>query len=180
LDTVNWPGLWRERPALLRVALRHSTSYEDAEDAVSDALVRAAETDGVERPGPWMTRVTMNLCVDAARERARAPKREAYAHGLAGCQETLDDAVCEREAARAVAGRVLALPDRQREVVVLKAQGLSMAEVAARMAVSYKTVESLLARARAAVRSPDAAKERTRLRVEHVGGGPLRPRPEGG
>jgi RNA polymerase sigma factor (sigma-70 family) len=180
MTEVDWRDLWRERPALLRLALRHSTSYEDAEDAVSDALLRAAESDGVERVGPWMTRVTVNLCHDAARERARAPKRLAYARGLAGCQETLDERVCDRDAARSVARRVSDLPARQRNVVVLTAQGLSVGEVAEHMAVSYKTVESLLARARAAVRSRESAKEPRRASVEPVDGGQPRLRREGG
>lgn len=175
MTAVEWRDLWQERPALLRVALRHSRSYEDAEDAVSDALLRAAESHGVERVGPWMTRVTVNLCADAARERARAPKRVAYARGLAGCQETLDERVCDRDAARGVARQVFDLPARQRDAVVLTAQGLSVGEVAEHMAVSYKTVESLLARARAAVRSHGPAKEPRRARVEAVDGDPPRP-----
>ena len=73
-----WERMWSHREQLLRVARRRSMSLEDAEDAVHEAMLRAAERPDLdeERLGAWLTTVTMRLCVD----RHRQVNREAEVH----------------------------------------------------------------------------------------------------
>src|SRR4030095_10691181 len=76
-----WNRLWSERNALLRVARRRTLNEDEAQDAVSEALLRGWQAADLsdEHLGAWLTRVTINLCHDIARDRARADRRIAYA-----------------------------------------------------------------------------------------------------
>src|SRR2546422_9003974 len=65
-----WQRMWNHREQLLRVARRRSMSQEDAEDAVHEAMLRAAERPDLddERLGAWLTAVTMRRGVDRYRQ----------------------------------------------------------------------------------------------------------------
>ncbi|WP_432146529.1 RNA polymerase sigma factor [Streptomyces sp. bgisy084] len=154
-----WQRMWSHREHLLRVARRRSVSVEDAEDAVHEAMVRAMENPHVEdeRLGAWLTTVTMRLCVD----RYRQVNREAEV----GTRSTLtphaiapvDEVVCDRAEAKWLANRSGELPARQAEALWLKSEDLDVGQVARKMGLSYRTVESLLARARRTMRNSLAA-----------------------
>ncbi|MGD6750429.1 sigma-70 family RNA polymerase sigma factor [Streptomyces sp. BH105] len=150
-----WLRVWSHREDLLRVARRSSVSPEDAEDAVHEAMLRAAERPGLadERLGGWLTTVTLRLCAD----RHRQVSREAEAHRsptLTGPGPVpVDEAVCDRDEARWLAARSARLPERQAEALRLKSEGLDVGEVALRMRLGHRTVESLLARARRTLRT---------------------------
>ncbi|MER6125571.1 sigma-70 family RNA polymerase sigma factor [Streptomyces sp. NPDC001795] len=150
-----WQRMWSHREQLLKVARRRSMSLEDAEDAVHEAMLRAAERPDLddERLGAWLTTVTMRLCVD----RYRQVNREAEV----GTSPTLvgpgpvpvEEAVCDRAEARWLAVRSGELPARQAEALRLKSEDLDVGQVAVQMGLSYRTVESLLARARRTLRA---------------------------
>ncbi|MGP3947874.1 RNA polymerase sigma factor [Streptomyces sp. 7N604] len=142
--------MWSHREHLLRVARRRSASIDDAEDAVHEAMIRAAERTNVDvdRLGPWLTTVTMRLCID----RFRQVTREAEVHTRSALATpgdvTIEEAVCDRAEAKWLADRSTGLPARQRKVLELRAQGLDLARIAQRTGLSYEAVRSLLARAR--------------------------------
>ncbi|MFF3904569.1 sigma-70 family RNA polymerase sigma factor, partial [Streptomyces sp. NPDC001848] len=150
-----WKRMWSHREHLLKVARRRSMSLEDAEDAVHEAMLRAAERPDLddERLGAWLTTVTMRLCVD----RYRQVNREAEVHTsptlLTPGPVPVDEAVCDRAEARWLAVRSGELPARQAEALRLKSEDLDVGQVAVRMGLSYRTVESLLARARRTLRA---------------------------
>ncbi|MFD4568822.1 sigma-70 family RNA polymerase sigma factor [Streptomyces sp. NPDC058467] len=149
-----WQRMWSHREQLLKVARRRSMSPEDAEDAVHEAMLRAAERPDLddERLGAWLTTVTMRLCVD----RYRQVNREAEVHRsptlAAPGPVPVDEAVCDRAEARWLAVRSGELPARQAEALRLKSEDLDVGQVAVHMGLSYRTVESLLARARRTLR----------------------------
>ncbi|MET7512733.1 sigma-70 family RNA polymerase sigma factor [Streptomyces sp. NPDC005480] len=150
-----WQHMWSHREQLLKVARRRSMSLEDAEDAVHEAMLRAAERPDLddERLGAWLTTVTMRLCVD----RYRQVSREAEVHrsptlAVPG-PVPVEEAVCDRDEARWLAVRSGELPARQAEALRLKSEDLDVGQVAVRMGLSYRTVESLLARARRTLRN---------------------------
>ncbi|WP_063806610.1 RNA polymerase sigma factor [Streptomyces regalis] len=150
-----WQRIWGHREALLRVARRRSASLEDAEDAVHEAMVRAMERPELddERLGGWLTTVTMRLCVDRHRQVVRETEvhRQA-ARGLPG-YVTVEDRVCDRAEAHWLSRRGREeLPGRQAEALGLQAQGLELGQIAQRMGLSYRAVQSLLARARKTLR----------------------------
>lgn len=153
--SVRWQRIWSHREQLLKVARRRSASVEDAEDAVHEAMVRAAERANVDddRLGAWLTSVTVRLCVD----RFRQVNREAQAHTrwvrtIPGTV-TVEEAVCNRAEATWLAGRSGDLPKRQAEALGLQAEGLDLSEIARHMGLSYRAVQSLLARARRILRA---------------------------
>ncbi|MGV9567866.1 sigma factor-like helix-turn-helix DNA-binding protein, partial [Streptomyces sp. NPDC003480] len=64
-----------------------------------------------------------------------------------------EEAVCDRAEAKWLAVRSGELPARQAEALRLKSEDLDVSQVAVRMGLSYRTVESLLARARRTLRA---------------------------
>jgi hypothetical protein len=100
--------------------------------------------------------VTVHLCVDRARERSHASKDWQYA-----VQEQVDSdfeaQLVDSLAAAEVAPLLQGLPRDQTAALWLRADGLSVAAIAARLSVSEKAAESLLGRARAAARAIVAA-----------------------
>lgn len=142
-------------PSVRRVAWRIVGDEPAAEDAAAEAFIRALVRWPKVRRHPnrdaWVLRVATNVALDAVRRQRRR-----------GEAAPLDDA--EVEAADAelsgpvlsldVTDALLALPKRQREVVVLRyVTGLGEAEVADVLSVSINTVKTHGARGLAALRT---------------------------
>ncbi|WP_210586832.1 RNA polymerase sigma factor [Streptomyces sp. GESEQ-35] len=154
-----WERMWGHREQLLKVARRRSMSAEDAEDAVHEAMLRAAERPDLddERLAAWLTTVTMRLCVDRHRQVNREAEVRTSPTLIAPGPVPVEEAVCDRAEAKWLAGRSGELPARQAEALRLKSEDLDVGQVAVRMGLSYRTVESLLARARRTLRNSLAA-----------------------
>jgi RNA polymerase sigma factor (sigma-70 family) len=174
-----WQRMWSHREQLLRVARRRSMSREDAEDAVHEAMLRAVENPHVddERLGAWLTTVTIRLCADRYRQVNRETEVGSLATRAMPAPATLEESVCDRAEAMWLAGQSGELPARQAEALRLKSQDLDVEQVASHMGLSYRAVESLLARARRALRQSLAATFGIAL---WVCGRVARPRPAGG
>ncbi|MDQ1049680.1 sigma-70 family RNA polymerase sigma factor [Streptomyces sp. V4I2] len=159
MDDDRWQRMWSHREHLLRVARRRSMSLEDAEDAVHEAMLRAAERPGLdeERLAAWLTTVTMRLCVDRYRQVNREAEVRTSPTLIAPGPVPVDEVVCDRAEAKWLAGRSGELPARQAEALRLRSEDLDVGQVAVRMGLSYRTVESLLARARRTLRNSLAA-----------------------
>ncbi|MFC9128389.1 sigma-70 family RNA polymerase sigma factor [Streptomyces sp. NPDC057099] len=154
-----WRRMWGHREQLLKVARRRSMSQEDAEDAVHEAMLRAAERPDLdeERLAAWLTTVTMRLCVDRYRQVNREAEVRTSPTLIAPGPVPVEEAVCDRAEAKWLAVRSGELPARQAEALRLKSEDLDVGQVAVRMGLSYRTVESLLARARRTLRQSLAA-----------------------
>ncbi|MGW2445942.1 sigma-70 family RNA polymerase sigma factor [Streptomyces sp. NPDC001494] len=150
-----WQRMWSHREQLLKVARRRSMSQEDAEDAVHEAMLRAAERPHLddERLGAWLTTVTMRLCVDRYRQVNREAEVGRRPTLIAPSPVPVEEVVCDRAEAQWLAVRSGELPARQAEALRLRAEDLDVSQVAVRMGLSYRTVESLLARARRTLRA---------------------------
>lgn len=150
-----WHLAWAHRADLLAVARKRVVCREDADDVVNEAMLRAVQFDGLDesRIAPWMTRVVVNLCTDAERDRARAGKRRHYAVMIDMPVPSPEDVVVDRAAAVTACERLSGLPHSQREAVLLRAAGLPVAQVASELGVPYKAAESLLSRGRATLRA---------------------------
>ncbi len=89
--------VWELRGTLLRLACAIVRNPQDAEDAVSEAVVRAFEnlsalrSDAAARP--WLTRITVRCCY----ERARRSRRESLHEDV--------EPLCQGEAHASAAGR---------------------------------------------------------------------------
>jgi RNA polymerase sigma factor (sigma-70 family) len=146
--------MWSHREQLLKVARRRSMSQEDAEDAVHEAMLRAAERPDLddERLAAWLTTVTVRLCVDRYRQVNREAEVSSRPRLVAPGPVPVEEAVCDRAEAKWLAVRSGELPARQAEAIWLKSEDLDVGQVALKMGLSYRTVESLLARARRTLR----------------------------
>ena len=146
------PGLWR---FALRLA-RHPT---DAEDLVQRTCVRALEQrhryDERGRLSSWLFRLCHNLWRNELRAASvrRASGPTADDDGTGRLSEPAHERTPERDAAlREVIAAVEALPDGQRDVVLLvTVEGLGYREAASILEIPIGTVMSRLARARLAL-----------------------------
>jgi RNA polymerase sigma factor (sigma-70 family) len=143
----------RLTPRVLGYATRLLSDRAEAEDVTQEAMLRLWRVAPAWRQGEaqvttWLYRVVTNLCTDRLRGRVRrradalddAPE---VADGAAGAEAGLIEA--DRMAALQTA--LDALPDRQRQAVVLRhIEGLTNPEIAAVMDIGVEAVESLTAR----------------------------------
>jgi RNA polymerase sigma-70 factor (ECF subfamily) len=140
---------------VLALAARMLGDPSEAEDIAQEAMLKLWNGAGKWRSAEamvstWLYRVTSNLCIDRMRKRRALP--------LGNEEEIHDDpaqlrAIEESEIVTSVNSALQKLPDRQRLALVLcHYQGMKMREAANIMEVSETAVESLLGRARRALK----------------------------
>ncbi|WP_267382305.1 MULTISPECIES: RNA polymerase sigma factor [unclassified Sphingomonas] len=143
-------------PRILALATRVLRDRAEAEDVAQDAFVRSwrqAKTwrRGDARFDTWLHTVVLNLCRDRLRRR-----RDATGETMPDRADPSPDAeagLIAAERGHAVAEAIAALPERQRDAILLvHYQDLSGMEAAAALDVSVEALESLLARGRRRLR----------------------------
>lgn len=147
----------RKLPRMLALARRLLGDPIEAEDVAQEVFVRAWKQARSWRPGAarfdtWMHKVALNLCYDRLRRRREQPMAEPpeQVDPSVSAEQGLQDV----DVSKRVEAAVAALPDRQREAVVLcHYQELTNIEAAALMEVSVEALESLLSRGRRALRA---------------------------
>jgi RNA polymerase sigma factor (sigma-70 family) len=137
------PGIWR-------TARRVLGDEAEAEDVAQEAMLRlwriAPEwRAGEAKVSTWLYRVAVNLCTDRLRRRRGVgldaiPEPEDGAPGAAA-------GLMEADRMAALDAALMALPERQRQAVVLRhLEGLANPEIAEIMGLGVEAVESLTAR----------------------------------
>src|SRR5688572_12723249 len=147
----------RHLASIVTLARRMLKDEAEADDIAQEALLRlwrAGESLDLGPQGlrPWLRRVTSNLCLD----RIRSGRRTVVTDEVPEVAEAPTQATGleEKDLARRVGEAMNALPERQRRALTLfHHEGLSQAEVGEVLGVSDEAVESLLARARRALRA---------------------------
>lgn len=149
-----WALILPHREHMLNVARRRCRTEEDAEDCVHEAMLRVAQFEELDpaRAAAMLTSVTARLAVDMHRRRARATRYLPRLVSVPAQQAQPDEAVLDASEAQWLAAQMRNLPDREREVLRQRAAGYSAGELAARLSVSYKSVESAYTRARGRMR----------------------------
>lgn len=133
------------------VILRHPA---DAEDAVSEAFVKAFQAlpgcrDGTNLKS-WLLKITYNCCYDTLRKRTVTGKYQSpeAAETVSGGPNPLEE-VIDHEDKQALWSALAKLPPEERSAVVMKYyHGLSYQDIAAALNWPMGTVASKLARAR--------------------------------
>lgn len=136
---------------LYRVAFYMLESEAEAEDAVQEVFLKLwdarAQLDAVQSPKAYSIRLLKNLCLNRIRQArqlsflATLPEREAG--------RPQDEALDARRRLDKVLEGIKSLPERQREILILRSfEGRSYAEIARRTGMSQATLRVLLARAR--------------------------------
>ena len=146
----------RHMPRAIRVAQRIVRNPAEADDIGQEAFLRVwhkAESfdPNIARFTTWLYRIVLNLAFDRVRRPSFAPIDEAaeIESGEPGAVET----IIAREQRRALQDAMARLPERQRGAIALfHMEGLSGEEAARAMDLSAKAFESLLGRARAALK----------------------------
>ncbi|MBC2668095.1 RNA polymerase sigma factor [Novosphingobium piscinae] len=140
-----------------RIAARLLGSPVDAEDVAQEALLRLWRladrvTEIRSLPG-WLQSVATNLCLDRLRQRARRGDAAALPEDLADTVPGADSQIALGQTADAAQRAIARLPDRQRAAIVLTYyEELPNATAADMLDMTIKGFESLLFRARAALR----------------------------
>jgi RNA polymerase sigma-70 factor (ECF subfamily) len=140
----------RLTPRVLGFAARMLSDRTEAEDVAQEAMLRLWRMapdwqQGEARVATWLYRVASNLCLDRL--------RRSRPRGLDEVAEPEDAApgvvarLIEADRVLALDEALAALPDRQRQAVVLRhIEGLANPEIAAVMDIGVEAVESLVAR----------------------------------
>lgn len=146
----------RYGPLPYRVAWRMIGDAAEAEDLAQEALLRLWDKAPQWRAGSsgvaaWLTRVAMNLALDRLRRRRFASGEPVPERAD---ESPLADAGIEAaQAAAAVRAQIAALPERQRAAIVLTYyEDVPNRTAAEMLEMNLKAFESLLFRARAALR----------------------------
>jgi RNA polymerase sigma-70 factor (ECF subfamily) len=147
----------RHLPSILGIARRMLRDDGEAEDVAQEALLRLwRNAAGLELgPGgvrPWLRRVVSNLCIDRVRAHRNTTVTDAVPEESEAAGQVRH--LLERELGHRVDAALKALPERQRLALTLfHYEGMSQVEVGAVLAISDEAVESLLARARRALKA---------------------------
>lgn len=141
---------------IVTLARRMLRDEAEADDIAQEAMLRlwrSGETLELGPHGlrPWLRRVTSNLCLDRIRQSRRTVVSDEVPEVEEAPTQMTD--LEDQDLARRVGEAMQALPERQRRALTLfHHEGLSQAEVGEVLGVSDEAVESLLARARRALR----------------------------
>ena len=146
----------RKLSRILALARRMLSDPVEAEDVAQEVFLRTWRQapkwrSGAAKLDTWMHRVALNLCYDRLRRRRETPMAEPPETPDPGPPP--DRGLQAAQTSAAVERALAALPHRQREAIVLcHYQELGNIEAAAVMEVSVEALESLLGRARRALR----------------------------
>jgi RNA polymerase sigma factor (sigma-70 family) len=150
----------RKLPRLLALASRLLGDADEAKDVAQESFLRIWKQASQWRSGQarfdtWLHRVVLNLCYDRLRRRREQPLPDSDALNEAVDNAPLPDEQLEASAqSEQMAAALAALPERQREAIVLQYyQELSNIEAAALMNITVDALESLLSRARRNLRN---------------------------
>ncbi|MDD3980743.1 MAG: RNA polymerase sigma factor [Spirochaetales bacterium] len=177
-DGLNFRSIYEENvDMLLRVALRISNSVEAAEDIVHDAFGKLVEKSLVfptkNDAKYWLIRVVKNAAINYAKRKGRetkayekwwrneaTPVENAEAGALtiketgteAGIQPSVEEEVLRSEAAQELRRHLSLLPDKLKEVLVLKEYGgMNYKEIGKVLGISEGNVKVRAFRAREAL-----------------------------
>ena len=146
----------RNMPIVFRVAFRMLQDRAEAEDVTQETFLRAWKALPDWQPkakfSTWACTVALNLCRDRLRK-----KKPVLMDELPERVDTAlrpEEALASQQAQAGIAAMIAQLPERQREALTLCAlEGMTNIEAAAAMDVSVRALESLLARARRAMKA---------------------------
>ena len=147
-------GRWEKR---IRGAIyRLVGSDEEARDLCQEAFLKAYKSlrsfKQEARFSSWLYQIALNLCRDRMRRRrgktmVSLEELEEGGAAMPVAGPTALDLLQERDTRRLVAQAIEALPDEQREVIILKEyQGLTFLEIAQVLDVPISTVKTRLYR----------------------------------
>ncbi len=140
------------------LAWRVLASHADVDDIAQEVFLKLWKnpqsfTPGKAKFSTWLYRVTMNACIDRQRKVKTVPL-ETIEATMADNRPTPERAAINTSRAQRVADAIARLPERQRHAIALSHfQELNNIEAAEIMNTSVEAIESLLGRARRALKA---------------------------
>lgn len=148
----------RHLKRMVALAQRMLGQAQEADEVAQEAFLRLWKTapswdpDGTATLRTWLSRVVINLCTDRLRRRRSVPLEDAGE--IVDPSDSAFDTMSHADRKESVRKMLAQLPERQRTVVLLSYyEDLSGAEIARVMQTSLRAVESLLVRARRALKA---------------------------
>lgn len=149
--------------SLVRVLYRRTGDRERAEEIAQEVFARAAVSPP-RNPRPWLFAVAFNLLREEGRTAARRGRLlELYREERPAAAAAPDEEVERGEKVARVRAALETLQPRDREALLLKAEGFSYEEIAASLGLAPGAIGTTLARARKRlVEAYHASEEATR------------------
>ena len=135
-------------PSVYRYVMRLTGDADVAEDVAQEAFVRLLRQDLPENEvRPWLFTVATNLVRDTARKSERRIRLLAGAPPLVHRPMAADDRVEQKESVKAVRNVLNKLPERDRQLLLMREEGFKYEEIASVIGVAPASVGTLIARA---------------------------------
>lgn len=151
-------------PALVRMLYRRTGDRDRAEDLAQETFARAVSAPP-DNPRPWLFAVALNLVREDGRRTVTRGRRLELLRAEQDHPATGPDTeVVRNEDAARVRAALAELNERDREALLLKAEGFNYEEIAATLGLAKGAVGTTLARARRRLVEAYRAQERG----EHV------------
>lgn len=146
--------------SLVRMLYRRTGDRDRAEDLAQETFARAVSAPP-DNPRPWLFAVALNLVREDGRRASTRGRRLELLRNEDPRPAPAPDAVFERnEEAERVHTALAALKERDREALLLKAEGFDYDEIAAALGLARGAVGTTLARARRRLVEAYRAQER--------------------
>ena len=133
--------------SLVRMLYRRTGDRDRAEDLAQETFARAVAAPP-NNPRPWLFAVALNLVREDGRRSVRQGRRLELLRAEATPAQGPDDDFDRNERSAAVRAALATLTERDREALLLKAEGFDYGEIAATLGLSKGAVGTTLARAR--------------------------------
>lgn len=147
--TLDLAALFREHHAsLVRVLFRRTGDRDRAEEIAQETFARAVAAPP-RNPRPWLFAVALNLVREEGRKGVRQGRRlELYRAESPRTAPAPDHEVERTDEVRAVQAALATLAERDREALLLKAEGFNYDEIAETLGLAKGAVGTTLSRAR--------------------------------
>ncbi|MEO8032448.1 MAG: sigma-70 family RNA polymerase sigma factor [Gemmatimonadota bacterium] len=134
--------------SLVRMLYRRTGDRDRAEDLAQETFARALQAPP-DNPRPWLFAVALNLVRDDGRRAVRQGRRlELYRGERPSSSPAPDEEMAASDQTVAVRAALESLPLRDREALLLKAEGFDYDEIAATLGLAKGAVGTTLSRAR--------------------------------
>jgi RNA polymerase sigma-70 factor (ECF subfamily) len=146
---VDFDGIFeRLYPSLFRYLHRLTGDADAAEDVAQEAFVRLLRQKlSEDEVRPWLFTVAMNLVRDRARKTDRRQRLLTGAPALVKSMPLPDEDVERAERIAAVRSVLEKLPERDRQLLLMREEGFKYEEIARVVGVAPASVGTLIARA---------------------------------
>jgi RNA polymerase sigma-70 factor, ECF subfamily len=133
--------------SLVRMLYRRTGDRDRAEDLAQETFARAVAAPP-NNPRPWLFAVALNLVREDGRRALRQGRRLELLRADEPKSQSPDEEFDRNERSASVRAALANLNDRDREALLLKAEGFNYDEIAATLGLSKGAIGTTLARAR--------------------------------